>query len=99
VPAPETLPVPAAAPARRKRWRTILALALLLGGAGAGGYAWWRAHQARLPEGIVSGNGRIEAQEIDIDTKFAGRVLERDVDEGDMVTAGEVVARMDTPRS
>src|SRR5258708_11496429 len=52
--------------------------------------------QAGLPVGIVSGNGRVEAEEIDIDTKFAGRVIERLVDEGDMVTAGQVVARMDT---
>ena len=100
VPAPERLPAapPEApsAPRRGPRWRTLLVLALLLAGAGAGGFYWWRQHQARLPDGIASGNGRIEAQEIDIDTKFAGRVLERYVDEGDMVTAGQVVARMDT---
>ena len=49
-----------------------------------------------LPRGIVSSNGRIEADEIDIATKFAGRVAELRVEEGDMVSAGEVVARMDT---
>ena len=37
--------------------------------------------------GIVSGNGRIEADEIDIDTKFAGRIAEMLADEGDMVKA------------
>ena len=46
--------------------------------------------------GIVSGNGRIEADEIDIDTKFAGRIVEMFVDEGDMVKAQQVLARMDT---
>jgi HlyD family secretion protein len=99
VPVPERLPAlpeQPSPPRRKRRWRTLLALALLCAGIGAGGFYWWRQHQARLPEGIVSGNGRIEAEEIDIDTKFAGRVLERYVDEGDMVTAGEVVARMDT---
>ena len=42
------------------------------------------------------GNGRIVADEIDIDTKFAGRIAEMLADEGDMVKAGQVVARMDT---
>jgi HlyD family secretion protein len=49
-----------------------------------------------LPPGIASGNGRIEADEIDIDTKFAGRIAEILADEGDMVKAGQIVARMDT---
>jgi HlyD family secretion protein len=49
-----------------------------------------------LPPGITFSNGRIEADEIDISTKFAGRVAELNVDEGAMVAAGQVVARMDT---
>jgi HlyD family secretion protein len=98
VPAPQTLPAPpepAAPPRRKPRWQALLALALICGGLGAGGFNWWRQHLAQLPDGIVSGNGRIEAQEIDVDTKFAGRVAELLVDEGDLVSAGQVVARMD----
>jgi HlyD family secretion protein len=49
-----------------------------------------------LPLGIVFGNGRLEADEIDIDTKFAARVAEIFVDEGAMVEGGQIVARMDT---
>ena len=56
----------------------------------------WQSRQSRLPDGFASGNGRIEADEIDIDTKFAGRIAELDVNEGDMVQAGQVMARMDT---
>jgi HlyD family secretion protein len=67
----------------------------VIGAAGGGAY-WWHVHQAGLPAGIVSGNGRIEAEEIDIDTKFAGRVAQLLVDEGDIVKPGQVVARMDT---
>jgi HlyD family secretion protein len=49
-----------------------------------------------LPEGFASGNGRIEATEIDISNKTPGRVEEILVKEGDFVKAGQVVARMDT---
>ncbi len=97
VAAPQTLPVPVKAlPRKKSRWKLLGLLLLALGAAGGGGAYWWHIHNLGLPAGIVSGNGRIEAQEIDIDTKFAGRVIERLVDEGDMVTAGQVVARMDT---
>lgn len=97
VPAHEALPVPLPVPPRKRfRWRrALLVLALIAGGAG-GGFYWWQRSQAWLPAGIVSGNGRIEADEIDIDTKFAGRIAELSADEGDMVKAGQVVARMDT---
>jgi HlyD family secretion protein len=71
-------------------------LALVIIGAGGGGAYWWYMRQGGLPDGIVSSNGRIEAEEIDVDTKFAGRVAELLVDEGDLVSAGQVVARMDT---
>ena len=40
-------------------------------------------------------NGRIEATEIDVATKFPGRIADELVDEGDFVTAGQVVAHMD----
>ncbi|QGX60270.1 HlyD family secretion protein [Alteromonas mediterranea] len=45
---------------------------------------------------VVSGNGRIEATEIGISAKVAGRVEEIYVDEGDRVNAGDVVAKLDT---
>lgn len=51
---------------------------------------------ARLPDGIASSNGRIEATEIDIATKIAGRIEAIFVDEGDYVSAGQVLAKMDT---
>lgn len=80
---------------RRLRWIAIAALALLSGAGGAGYYFWQRAHPP-LPVGISFGNGRIEADEIDIDTKFAARVTELLVDIGDSVSPGQVLARMDT---
>ena len=78
-----------------RRWfrRAVLPLALLpprLRRATGG------CTRAGLPPGIASGNGRLEADEIDIDTKFAGRIAKLFADEGDMVRAGQVVAVMDT---
>ncbi len=80
---------------RRFRWIAIAALALLSGAGGAGYYVWKQAHPA-IPVGISFGNGRIEADEVDIDTKYAGRVAELMVDIGSMVSPGQVLARMDT---
>jgi HlyD family secretion protein len=42
------------------------------------------------------GNGRIEATEIDIATKTAGRIKDILINDGDIVEAGQIVARMDT---
>ena len=82
-------------PSRRWWLRVAVLLAILAGGAG-GYYYWWQHLRSALPAGIVYGNGRIEADEIDIDTKYAGRIAEMLADEGDLVKAGQVVARMDT---
>lgn len=92
---PALRPISRWRPARRWWLRAVLALAVLAGGAGVS-YYWWQKLHPQLPVGIAFGNGRIEADEIDIDTKFAGRIAEILADEGDMVKAGQAVARMDT---
>ena len=64
--------------------------------AAGGAYMLWTQHEAAaLPKGIVSMNGRVEATQVDIATKIAGRVIEIVPHEGDMVSAGSVVARVD----
>jgi len=94
-----SLPILLAASKRTasRRWwlRAALAVAVLAGGVGGAYYWWLRTHPA-LPPGIYFGNGRLEADEINIDTKYAARIAEILVDEGDLVKAGQVVARMDT---
>ncbi|WP_415846013.1 HlyD family secretion protein [Stutzerimonas zhaodongensis] len=57
---------------------------------------WTELRPGGLGDGFASGNGRIEATEIDVATKSPGRVLEILVDEGDFVQPGQVLARMDT---
>ncbi len=75
----------------------ILAAAVVVIGGGAAGYYAWRQYQAsQLPAGIVSINGRVEATQVDISTKIAGRVVEIVPHEGDIVSPGEVVALIDT---
>ncbi|WP_341645223.1 HlyD family secretion protein [Thauera sp. SDU_THAU2] len=44
---------------------------------------------------FVHGNGRIEATEVDVAAKAAGRVQDILVNEGDFVAADQVIARMD----
>jgi HlyD family secretion protein len=91
---PVTVPFVPARNMRRLRFSVGLIVVLLA--AGAGGVYWWKHSQSQLPAGISFGNGRLEADEIDISTKFPGRIAELRADIGDMVSAGQVVARMDT---
>jgi HlyD family secretion protein len=93
---PPMLPGVIAPVRRRGRWVKLALILLVLALGAGGGYEWWRQSQGGLPPGIAFGNGRIEADEIDIDTKFSGRIATLMVDEGDMVTADQVLARMDT---
>ncbi len=76
-----------------KLWPWIV-LGVML--AGAGFYAWDRYANNQLPAGIASGNGRIEAVEIDVSTKIPGRIKDILVNEGDFVRSGQILARMNT---
>ncbi|MEN2977403.1 HlyD family efflux transporter periplasmic adaptor subunit [Tistrella bauzanensis] len=75
------------------RWAAIAVMALVAGGAGV--VYWQSTTRDSLPDGFARTNGRIEAEQIDVATKIAGRLAEITVAEGDMVEAGAVVARLD----
>jgi len=76
---------------KKARFVIVLILVLIAGAA-----YWFYNMNGSDEQAITSANGRLEATQIDIATKFQGRVAEILFDEGDVVTVGEVVARMDT---
>jgi len=80
-------------PRTRATLKVLAAVAVI---AVIGALLWSELRPSGLGEGFASGNGRIEATEIDVATKSPGRVLEIFVDEGDFVHTGQVLARMDT---
>jgi HlyD family secretion protein len=75
---------------KRRAILALIALAVL------GFIAWKVFGGPSLPAGFAAGNGRLEATQLYVSTKYPGRVKTVLVDEGDTVEPGQVVARMDT---
>ena len=87
---------PEIAVSSRMRLIPIVILAAIIAVA-AGFFIRWQADQAdAIPAGLARANGRIEAERVAVATKYAGRVAEILVKEGDFVERGAVIARMDT---
>ena len=79
------------------RWITRVGIPLAII-AGLAGLAWYELRPSGLGDGFASGNGRIEATEVDVATKLGGRVAAIDVEEGDFVDAGlHVASATDAP--
>lgn len=76
------------------RW--ILALVAVAAIAFFFGFRHWRAKRTALPEGIASGNGRIEAKLVDVAAKEPLRVKTILVDEGALVRPGQTLVQLDT---
>ncbi|MBS1139434.1 MAG: Secretion protein HlyD [Proteobacteria bacterium] len=79
----------------RSRVGKYLLFALFLLVAATIGFYLYQQRPAGLPAGLAAGNGRLEATEVDVATKIAGRLAELGPREGDYVEAGAVVARLD----
>ncbi|HXZ60491.1 MAG TPA: secretion protein HlyD [Steroidobacteraceae bacterium] len=73
----------------RNRLLLLLALLALI----VVGLAWAWARNGRSRELVLYGN--VDIREVTIGFRVAGRVEKLDVDEGDAVTAGEEIARLD----
>ena len=52
-----------------------------------------------MPEGIIKSNGRVEATEVDVAAKYSGRLATLNLNEGDEVTAGQVVGTISSPET
>ena len=52
-----------------------------------------------MPEGIIKSNGRVEATEVDVAAKYSGRLSTLNLNEGDEVTAGQVVGIISSPET
>jgi len=75
--------------------RIWILMAVVVAAAGFIGFRYWKAKQAALPNGIASGNGRLEAKLVDVSAKEPLRVKDVLVQEGDLVKQGQVVAHLD----
>lgn len=75
------------------KWITAV---VVVAAALAGVYYWNEGRPAGYGDAFISGNGRIEATEIDVATKLPGRILDILVNEGSFVRAGEPLAHMQT---
>lgn len=73
-------------------WGLALFVLVLAGGA----LGYWRWHAPSLPAAFDRANGRLEATEVQIASKTAGRLAQVLVHEGDRVSRGQLLARMDT---
>jgi len=76
-----------------RKMMLIIAAVVVVGGGLA---AWFFLREPDLPPGFAGGNGRLEAQEVYVASKYPGRIAEVLFREGDTVEAGQVVARIDT---
>ena len=79
---------------QQKKWLITVVVVLILGGLGLS--AWQIFGRDDKDKDLVSGNGRIEAVEIDVAAKTPGRIKDILVREGELVTTGQVLALMDT---
>jgi HlyD family secretion protein len=72
----------------------IVALGLIALAAGSG-YAFWLMRPKPLPDQVIYGSGRIEADEVRVAPEVGGRLLEMRAVEGQSLHAGDLLARID----
>ncbi len=82
-------------PSKLEKWKKWLIPAAIVAALVVAGFVAWQMLRPTGPgEGFISSNGRIEATEIDVSTKFSGRLQDILVADGDFVTAGQPLAHM-----
>ena len=78
--------------------KLIIILVVLAAAVGLGVYFYieYQRDQELLHPKFYSGNGRLEATEVYVSSKLAGRIAKVYVDEGDLVRKGDKLVQMDT---
>lgn len=78
--------------------KLIIALVVIAAAAGIGWYVYWnyQRNQEMLNPKFYSGNGRLEATEVYVSSKLAGRIEKIFVKEGDLVKKGDKLVQMQT---
>lgn len=79
----------------KKNKRLFYSIAFLIIAIVAGFFIYKKV-KSNVDSYILKGNGRIEGREIAVSTKFAGKLLEIKVDEGDEVKKGQLLAEIDS---
>ncbi len=74
--------------------KKLVIILVLVVAAAIGGVALYRSAQT-TPSDRIAVSGNIELTEVNIAFKTAGKLMERAVDEGDKITRGMLVARLD----
>jgi HlyD family secretion protein len=74
----------------KKRIITVLVLAVVISAA-----LYFALRLTKHDDGNLHVSGNIEVTSVEVSFKIPGRVTERPVDEGELVTRGEVVAKLD----
>lgn len=87
----------AAPPAENKAPRSRVIRIFLIAGLIIAALVIWKIFFAtpNLPDSIIALSGRIEGDDSAVAPKTSGKILEVTVREGDTVTAGQVIARLD----
>src|SRR5574337_1849267 len=93
-----TAPVPSAPPARRRGRLVIAAVVLLLAGALA--WFWWQRDAAKEAPHTLVLFGNVDQRQVSLAFNTAERIVELSAREGDQVSPGQVLGRLDvrTPK-
>ena len=95
-PSPEPRDAPNAEPPRRPRCRILPRLvALLLIAGAAGGGAWYYLEHSKEDHDRLVLQGNIDVRQVNLGFKVEGRIETLNVDEGDAVKVGKVLATLD----
>lgn len=78
-----------------KRKKTIATAVIVVLMIGAGIAAWFRFRESKEVE-VIRVSGNIEVTDVEVSFKIPGLLLQRSVDEGMSVSAGQPVARLDS---